>query len=210
MVTEATIRIYEELAELHERRREARQRDLFLVLAADTAHSAGQGERAERLRQRLLLANPHHLLRPFTSFAEALGSPDIQGLVEALRKQFPPDAAEQLHAQGHKKPEEQSARTRAEPELKVFRVPETNPDKPRTVQSTVAATRASAVPPPRPRSGDSPYARGLAKTPANGRRGPLLDDPAGGGWLALALFGLLLLAGLGLAAYTLLGPLLSP
>src|SRR5437016_1951984 len=94
-VTEATVRAYEQLAEAHERRREVRQRDLFLVLAIDAAFRLGQRDRAERLRQRLLALNPHHLFKPFASVAEALHSPDIERFVQDLRRQYPPDSVEQ-------------------------------------------------------------------------------------------------------------------
>ena len=90
-VSETAVRRYEEQAELHDRRRQTRERDAFLVLAADAALSLGQRDRAERLRQRLLALNPHHLLKPFPSLAEALKSPDIQCLVEDLRRQYPPE-----------------------------------------------------------------------------------------------------------------------
>src|SRR5262245_4389434 len=95
-VTETTVHIYEELAEGYARRHEARQRDLFLLLAADAALNLGQRDKAERLRQRLLFFNPHHLVRPFSSLADALQSQDFRRYVEDLRRQFPPDLAERL------------------------------------------------------------------------------------------------------------------
>jgi hypothetical protein len=87
---------YEQLAERFEREQEPRQRDNLLVLAADAALTAGQPEEAERLRRRLLELNPHHLLRPFASFADALQSPDIKDLVADLRRQYPPEYAQRL------------------------------------------------------------------------------------------------------------------
>src|SRR5437660_11584317 len=88
--------VYERLAEWYDREGQPKLRDWFLVLAADAAHSAGQPAEAERLRGRLLQRNPHHLLKPFASFAEALRSPDVQGYVADLRRTYPPAAAEQL------------------------------------------------------------------------------------------------------------------
>jgi hypothetical protein len=88
--------IYEELAQRYEREQEPRQRDNLLVLAADSALTAGRGEDAERLRQRLLQLNPHHLLRPFSSFAEAMETSDIQDFVTDLRRQYPPEYAQRL------------------------------------------------------------------------------------------------------------------
>jgi hypothetical protein len=91
-----TIHIYEELSELYERQGQAKLRDWFLVLAADAALSAGRRDEAERFRTRLLQINPHHLLKPFASMADALKSPDVQGYVVELRRAYPPQAAEQL------------------------------------------------------------------------------------------------------------------
>jgi hypothetical protein len=70
--------------------------DRFLVLAADAALNGGKGGDAERLRQQLLQQNPHHLLKPFASFAEAVRSDDVRNYVRALRRSHPPEAAEQL------------------------------------------------------------------------------------------------------------------
>src|SRR5262245_20417775 len=126
-VTDKTVRAYEELAEGHARRQEARQRDVFLVLAADAALTLGQRDQAERLRRRLLSGNPYHLLRPYASFAEALGSPDVQHFVAELRLQFPPETAEQMASGGHvtdgagDKPA-----AIVEPEPKIYRLQEPN------------------------------------------------------------------------------------
>lgn len=95
-MTEADGTIYEDLAECHERLRELRQRDLFLVLAADAALTCGRRDHAERLRGRLLQVSPYHMLRPFPTFADALQSADIQDYVLALRQQFPPAKAARL------------------------------------------------------------------------------------------------------------------
>src|SRR5438445_8032455 len=129
-VSENSVRVYEELAEHHGRQNELRQRDLFLVLAADAAHTLGKREYAERIRQRLLAVNPHHLLKPFGSLAEALQSPDIQGFVADLRGQCPPEKAEQmLEARRSGLPPTSLAapipRKADEPELKVYRLQET-------------------------------------------------------------------------------------
>jgi hypothetical protein len=87
---------YEQLAERYERQQEPRQRDNLLVLAADAAFNGGQAAEAERLRRRLLELNPHHLLRPFASFAEAVESPDVRDLLADLRRQYPPEYVERL------------------------------------------------------------------------------------------------------------------
>jgi len=99
---DAMVPLYEGLADRFSRQNEPRQRDQCLVLAADAALSAGQSAEAERLRQRLLQANPHHLLRPFASMAEAMQAPDVQEYVIDLRRQWPPDFAQRLNASSEK------------------------------------------------------------------------------------------------------------
>ena len=89
-------RVYLELAEGYERRGQDSLRDRFLVLAADAAHRDGREDEAERLRLRLLQANPHHLLKPFSSFAEAAAAPDVGQYVRDLRANYPPDVAASL------------------------------------------------------------------------------------------------------------------
>jgi hypothetical protein len=74
-----SLQVYEELATWYDRQGQAKLRDWFLVLAADLALTLGQRDLAERFRQRLLHANPHHLLRPFATFAEALQAADVKG-----------------------------------------------------------------------------------------------------------------------------------
>src|SRR5260370_666563 len=89
-------RMYEDLANHFARQGESRRRDECLVLAADAALSAGLPEEAERLRKRLLLTNPHHLLRPYASMTEAMQASDVCDFVVDLRKQWPPAAVEKL------------------------------------------------------------------------------------------------------------------
>jgi hypothetical protein len=89
-------RMYEDLANHYARHGESRQRDNCLVLAADAALSAGQSEEAERLRRRLLLTNPHHLVRAYASMAEAMQVDDVRDFVADLRKQLPPDTVSKL------------------------------------------------------------------------------------------------------------------
>jgi hypothetical protein len=89
-------RVYQELASLCERQGQPQMRDRFLVLAADAAWTGGKEEAAERIRGLLLQRNPHHLLRPYGSLAEAMGSADVQSYVNALRRSHPYEASEQL------------------------------------------------------------------------------------------------------------------
>src|SRR5262245_38281253 len=96
MTPDQLMRTYADLAELYDRQGQPKHRDWFLVLAADAALSAGQPAEADRLLGRLLSANPHHFLKPFGSFAEALRSPDVQGYVANLKRNYPPARAQQL------------------------------------------------------------------------------------------------------------------
>ncbi len=88
--------VYKELADWYERRRQPPMRDRFLVLAADAALSAHQPNEAEALRLRLLKVNPHHMLKPYASFAQALKAPDLLTYVKDLRVNYPANVAEDL------------------------------------------------------------------------------------------------------------------
>jgi hypothetical protein len=89
-------RLYEDLANHFAHQGESRQRDQCLVLAADAALTAGLPAEAELLRKRLLLTNPHHLLRPYASMTEAMESADVRDFVIDLRKQWPPETVAKL------------------------------------------------------------------------------------------------------------------
>src|SRR5262249_9597661 len=160
-----------------------RQRDVFLVLAADAALAAGQRDQAERLRQRLLALNPHHLLKPFATLAQALQSPDIQEFVADLRRQCPPEAAaHKLEARRNGVPPTglAPAAKPAEPELKVYRlqeaaevplVPAENHSAPTpSVPPAPPPARRPAVP-LRPRASESPYAKDLFDAVSAKRKG---------------------------------------
>src|SRR5215475_10577607 len=92
----AALQVYKELADWYERQGQAAMRDRFLILAAESAFSAGNREEAERLRQRLLQGNPHHMLKPFSSFAQALQSTNVQIYVHDLQVNYPPETAQNL------------------------------------------------------------------------------------------------------------------
>jgi hypothetical protein len=253
----ATLRVYEELADWYERQSQAQMRDRFLLLAADTAMAAGQPDEAERLRLRLLQHSPHHMLRPFASFGEAMTSPDVQGYISDLRQTYPPETAEQLleslQANGAAEPPlppaappepaRQAPARPAEP-LKVYRVkdeearpaPAPPPPPPRPAPRPAPPANVPLPPlaefpapppaPPAPRPAPAPIP--LARPPAPPRaeaprpyRGPLApvaaprhepEEPAeaSGGWVAVGLFGLVLLVAAALAVYTFARPFLPP
>jgi hypothetical protein len=186
MNPERTLRLYADLAELYERQGQPKQRDWFLVLGADAALAAGRADEADRLIARLLSLNPHHFLKPFASFAEALRSPDVQGYVGNLRGSYPPDKAEQLlqslrpqpaangkDQEGAKEPpsEKPLAQPRPQPparpapphEVQKFRVrpapEEVEESAPVVARHTAAPPQPRAVlapPPPKPRATPRP------------------------------------------------------
>src|SRR5712692_10457345 len=97
MDTQANVlTVYKELAECYERRGQAQMRDRFLVLACDAALSGGQADEAERLRMKLLQANPHHMLKPYASFDQARAAPDVDTYVRNLRLNYSQEVAEDL------------------------------------------------------------------------------------------------------------------
>jgi hypothetical protein len=267
-----TLRTYLALADWYEGQSQAQMRDRFLLLAADTALAEGRPDEAERLRLRLLEHSPHHMLRPFASFSEALGSPDVQGYLNDLRQTYPPETAEQLLASVEAElakepgppaaprpapapaPARETAAPAPEP-LKVFRVKDEE-GAPRPAPAAAPARRPPAprkdVLPAAPaepsRHGPAPVARPVAPPPGTRppgvappmplsqaaapptpyplRREPIPARPAppalapsreddeaaerGGGWVAVGLFVLVLLAGVALAAYTFAKPFLPP
>jgi hypothetical protein len=229
-----SLAVYKELADHYERQKQPAMRDRFLVLAADAAWKAGQHEEAEQLRQRLLQANPHHLLKPYSSFAQALQAPDVQTYVRDLRTNYPPELAEGLLR--NVRPSAATPQPKEKPPaavpvtaplmdlaneatlplgatvdqpLKVYQVKDepAAPARPASRKDTAPksgpqpARPATPVPgPPRP----APAARPAAAAPLYA---PLPPPPEavsqGGAWLGSALGGLLVLAGLALAAYAL-------
>lgn len=88
--------VYRELADNYDRLGQVSMRDRFLILAADASLESGDPSEAERLRQRLLQASRYHMLRPYQSFAEAVGSPDVQTYLRDLRANYPLNVAKQL------------------------------------------------------------------------------------------------------------------
>jgi len=223
--------IYKELADYHERQGQPQMRDRFLVLAADAALSAGRPTEADLLLARLLRSNPHHMLRPYASFGQAMASTDIQNYVGELRHTYPPDQAEQqFDALRVARGAAAGRQTRALPPtapvvdldngaasagagrepLKVYRVQ----DEGEAPSAPPRGTRPVLPRPPNspPRTPDpyplvadgaaEPRPRALPPSAAEP------DDVATGSWVSLGLFVVLLAAGLALAAWSLLGPFL--
>jgi hypothetical protein len=184
-------KVYEQLAEWYDQDGQPKLRDWFLVLAADAAQAGGQPEEAERLRGRLLQRNPHHLLKPFATFAEALRSPDVQGYVADLRRTYPPAAAEQLLKTQQDTgtpdataaeapapaPDKPAAAAKANPpeqrELKVYRI-RTDPEE----AEEPPAPMPRQAPPPRPAPRGAAPAQPAAAAPRPAPPAPRPAPPA--------------------------------
>jgi hypothetical protein len=218
------VRVYEELADLENQRGSAQARDRFLILAADAALMAGLTDEAEKFRARLLEHNPHHLLRPYRSLADAMKSSDVYSYIADLRGSYPPDEAEQL-LESLKSGKDAGGETATPPLHPAL----DNPPAGDVLQLKPESPKSEAA---GPGTGPSPLlgllrdpdaareARQTATLPrtripdraSNGEVEPddLDDEPSGiGVWLSDGLYVLLLVAGVGLAIYTLARPWLN-
>ena len=223
MTSDKVIHTYRELAESYERQGQDQMRDRFLVLAADAALSAGRTEIAERLRSRLLQLNPQHLLKEFGSFAEAMQTQDVQNYVTALRRNHPFERAEHLlqglrPSQSAESPTSAHGdlpldrRMREQPgessdELKIFRVQQT--DAPLVDPLRGRSSTSSPDPGAKRPQGVHPQPRERNFPPVVANRVPADSEdpePAFGKWLVLALFWLMLGAGMFLTVVTFLRP----
>jgi len=205
---DAMLRVYEELADRFATENEPRHRDQCLVLAADAAMSAGQPGDAERLRQRLLQVNPHHLLRPFTSMAEAMQAADVQEYVADLRRQWPADFAQRLYTSGSTPASALQSSHAPQIPAPISFAP--NPAAPKAIEPTVVPP----APPRKPPVVPVPTAR--PATAGRPKRGPrqaavlaeVSDGPVGV-WLATMLLFLAVAGGLALLFLTFVWPLLQ-
>ncbi len=185
-MTTSDMSVYRDLADLYQQQGQSQLRDRFLLLAALAALESGNASEADRLRQRLLQHNPHHLIKPFSSFAEAMRSPDVQTYVRDLKQSYPPETAQQMLAGLRQAGQDAASQT-------PYRMlpPQTPPRVP-------ISAPAMGRPAPPPRS-----LRTFA-APA-----PQPDDPVHGAWFAMLLFLVTLLVSVSLAAYTLERPFLQ-
>jgi hypothetical protein len=223
------VSVYQQLAEFEDQRGENQPRDRFLILAADAALAHGDNDRAEQIRRRLLDVNPHHLLKPYPSFADALKAPDVFGYVADLRHSYPPAEAERLLASvqgGQPAPETEpfppppaesagpagpTAPEAEEPPIYPLSRTESVPEQPAVPPPPTAP---SSRPPPRlvvePEVSAPEDVYPLPqRSPPKPRRqqqpGSVVSD-----WVASFLFAILLLAAMGLASYTLARPFFTP
>jgi hypothetical protein len=206
---DAMLRVYEELADRFVTENEPRHRDHCLVLAADAALSAGQPGDAERLRQRLLQVNPHHLLRPFASMAEAVQAADVQEYVADLRRQWPADFAQRLYTSGSTPAS--AVQPSHAPQVPAPIPLAANPAAAKAIEPTVVPP---APPPRKPPVVPVPKARpATAVPPTRGPRQAAVqadapDSPVGV-WLATMLLFLAVAGGLALLFLTFVWPLLQ-
>jgi hypothetical protein len=175
---------YLKLSEWFNQTGQPQQRDRFLVLAADAAQAAGRQEDAEKLRMRLLKHNPHHLLRPYSSFAQALSSADVQSYVNDLRNSYPPRKAAEMLASASSGPNQpvsqpkplpptqpvvdldaEAAQNVAKEPLKVYRAKEDSAPVPKTSTHDYGERARTAMPPPARRQ-EPPLAASRPKTTA--------------------------------------------
>lgn len=231
--TDQIVRMYEDLAHIYDRQGQHRLRDWFLILAADAAYSAGWENEAERLRSQLLSYNPHHLLKPFASFAEALQSNDIQNYIADLRRSYPPETAEQMlenhrpsyltsareEIENNKKEQEPAKPSNGE-EPKIYRLEKEKTESEPASSSPAPAKSALPARPavskrstlakkrkPSPLVSDwNSKPAGSSKSPAAGDKDLLEDVNTASRLVVSALFLLVLLLGLALLFYLLVRP----
>jgi len=218
---ETLLRVYEELASRFTRQNEPRFRDHCLVLAADAALSAQRPQDAERLRQRLLQHNPHHLLRPFASMTEAMQAPDVQEYIGDLRRQWPPEFVQKLYLGSRDEPlptEPPPAAPAAPPAPVMPQPPISRPDLPVVRRTEPAAKDATAAAPPpreaapavpRPAPPAPVLARPVPPRPLPGPAVPAMPANAAGAWVATMLFFAGIAGAVGLFFLTLIWPLLD-
>jgi hypothetical protein len=213
------MRTYRELAEDYGRQGQAQLRDRFLILAADAALAAGREGDAELLRGRLLLHNPHHLLKPYHSFAEAMKATDVQNYVGGLRRSHPHDKAEVL-LEGLRRDAKfgtgKGAPPPAEADVKVIRMSD-RPEEPKASPTLSRQPSPSPLPPALTpvRATPAPETLPLQRDPYAAldklRRAALEREdrePISGAWVSTGLFLLLSVMGIILAVYTALRPFL--
>lgn len=234
--SEETVRLYAQMAEEHQKQGRPQERDRFLLLAADAALTAGKRDVAENFRRTLLARNPNHLLKPYSTLAEALASPDIANYVQELRRTYPPERIERASKSaapgstslGSDKdveeeivlPLEAERQTKAKAPFAFL--PEPEPAKP-----LVPPLRATAPEPRRPAPAARPGPQPLpaaAKSPGTFALKPpesiprpaaipfspryRADEPSSG-WLGMLLFVVTLLGALALIGHVFVRPFLS-
>jgi hypothetical protein len=195
---------YVTIAEGYESEGQAQLRDRFLVLAADAALTSGNPLEAENLRHRLLKYNPHHLLKPFQSFAQAMQSADVQNYVNALRRSHPPERIQELLS-SFKTDAVDADREAVDQVFRLRTDSKTNGAKPEEKVAVRNSQRDARIPP-----GPEIFAVRPDKPAAPPRESYSEFEPVSGPgrFIVLLLGGLVAICGLLAAGYTLLHPYL--
>jgi hypothetical protein len=223
---------YQKLAVFYDRKGQPQQRDRFLVLAADAAQSAGNSDEAETFRLQLLRHNPHHLLRPFSSFAQAMSSADVQSYLNDLRNSYPPKKAAEILASLGPAPADKPSQAASIPPtqpvvdldagdsakepLKVYRARDEVPPAGRPGSAGERPRPGAPAPPPKKQPTPAApkaapiYSLAPETSPRPHRNEQRRLEPASesssGAWLGTVLFVVVLTASLALCVYTLAGP----
>jgi hypothetical protein len=165
--------LFLDLADIYELRDEPKMRDRFFILAADAAFAAGQAQEAERLLQRLLQFSPHHMLKGYRTFAEAVRAEPVRVYLADLKQNYPHDVAQTLL---------ESLRGRTVPveTMKATLPPTTVPQKLEPPPDLLDPDRTAILPPQRlptparpAKSEDPPTERlSIPRPPSSGTRPP--------------------------------------
>jgi hypothetical protein len=94
--TSDELALYLHLARASERRRRPLVRDKLLVLAGKTAVEMHLGAVAEHCRAKILAHNPGHILRNFSTMAEALADDGFRVFYKRLAQAYPRERAEHM------------------------------------------------------------------------------------------------------------------
>ncbi len=204
------VRVLQDLAFSYVQQGQPQMRDRFLVLAVDAMYTAGRMDEAEKLRQRLLQANPHHLLKPFRSIAEAMKSTDVKNYVEGLRRTYPPEKAQQLLESMRATKTDKPTAEASDGPAPVVTMPSSSPEQLKIFgfQPEKHAPGAVSTSSPRNSSGArlaDPAAPTSWRATMREVDGP---DEMPGAWVATGLFWITLAAAAALVMYTLGRPFL--
>ncbi len=80
--------VYFQLAELSQQKNQLHPRDKFLILTGMEACKTGYLDIANRCQEIILNHNPNHLVKKYSSFADAMRDEDFLTFAGSLEKQF--------------------------------------------------------------------------------------------------------------------------
>ena len=88
--------LYLHLARASERRKRPHVRDRLFIISAVNAARIGLPRIAAYCRQQVLLHNPQHMIRRWTTVAEALEEADFLHFLKQLQRRYPQEKAERM------------------------------------------------------------------------------------------------------------------